>query len=1169
MATTDLSRSATDFRKHYASWRMQQGRVLSDDEVNDGVRLAQESERRTNVDVIGATGSPDDGFLITNPATSSGVASFDIGSGTLYLGGLRLDMEVPEPYVAQLDWLEQGAADAIPPLALGQTERFDLVYVEALQHAVSGVEDSELLEVALGGPDGGTRIRTMRRVKVMAAVSAADCHQAWSDLAAKLAGEGTLNDELELVPDVTLTVGFVPGGDPDDLCSPPVAGGYLGAENQAIRVQLVDADHFTWGFDNAAPLYRVRVGTNANGQRRVITMITEPRDQAHWPLAGQIVELLPWSEALPNWEKTAELAGLLARVDGSYDPDTQKFTIDTAVPSGFGEAWKSRPDKISLAPTPDDEFFFLRVWNRGSDTTSDPAVSFTAGTPVTLGHTGLNVTINGTQRPATCHWIIAARPASPNRVVPWQLESGRKPHGYRRFLAPLAVIHWQAGGGSMTGEVVSDCRQTFPPLTRIRTCCTYTVGDGVNSQGHYASIQAAVDHLPPDGGEVCVLPGLYHENVVIDSRRNITIHGCGRRSQVVSAPAGNAPAAPPVFQVQNSSSIRIERLAVIADDTGIGVLLEPGTAQVGGGEFPQQVPGTLIDVALAELFVTAATQSAIEVRGGELITIVRCEIEMKDVPSAWPGVFFIGEDGLIERNGIHVRSARQKDDGPFIPMPVHAGLGGLQIGGTAARVRVLENLIQSGIGNGITLGSIEVVNQDGNDTGDLVGWVVNANDPCSPCLPGDTQIPDPGGGGGTRQVSAGPLYDISVACNRILDMGLNGIGVVGFFNLDAADEMISVNGLSIEANEIQRCVGRPLNPVPTAMLDSMGYGGIALADVTDLVIRENVIQEIGMDRLEPVCGVFVLHGQGVDISLNRILTDSPTTEEPVTSAKEGRRGGINIVYCVAPTVPVTVLKQEVPVANGVPALKVHDNVVSVPLGQALWALALGPVSVQGNQFTTHGVVSRQPGASSSFLAATVAIGNLGVSNELYGQLVAFSQVAQGQLKLGGSVSLVGDNLIVPQPGLDDIKVGQYLADGNVLFTDNQCVLNLLETGTTFAVSSILIWTLDDVGFLDNQSDCNLLDDFVISDVILFGFSLRASDNRLKEGVKNALFSAVTFGYLNTTMSNQATHCLLVLPPTPNPRVVDAPNTVLVAGGVSEYCARFAAQVTKYMSAFGG
>ena len=57
--------------------------------------------------------------------------------------------------------------------------------------------------------------------------------------------------------------------------------------------------------------------------RTTVTFETEPRDQAHWPLSGQTVEIVPWSAVLPNGEKVGELSGHLSRVQASYDPDAR------------------------------------------------------------------------------------------------------------------------------------------------------------------------------------------------------------------------------------------------------------------------------------------------------------------------------------------------------------------------------------------------------------------------------------------------------------------------------------------------------------------------------------------------------------------------------------------------------------------------------------------------------------------------------------------------------------------------------------------------------------------------------------------------------------------------------------------------------------------------------
>jgi len=70
------------------------------------------------------------------------------------------------------------------------------------------------------------------------------------------------------------------------------------------------------------------------------------------------------------------------------------------------------------------------------------------------------------------------------------------------------------GVGTALGVgTIEDCRRVFQPLTRLGTCCTYRVGDGIVSRGDFTSIQAAVDALPPEGGKICVLPGTFLEAV--------------------------------------------------------------------------------------------------------------------------------------------------------------------------------------------------------------------------------------------------------------------------------------------------------------------------------------------------------------------------------------------------------------------------------------------------------------------------------------------------------------------------------------------------------------------------------------------------------------------------------------------------------------------------------
>src|SRR5207244_10887539 len=103
-------------------------------------------------------------------------------------------------FQVQSDWVNMAPSD-MPVAPLGP--RFDLVYLECWQQPVSAVEDSELFEVGLGGPDTGVRMRIMRRVRALAEALSADCEADFSALVGlwSAAGLGTMNNQAELVVD--------------------------------------------------------------------------------------------------------------------------------------------------------------------------------------------------------------------------------------------------------------------------------------------------------------------------------------------------------------------------------------------------------------------------------------------------------------------------------------------------------------------------------------------------------------------------------------------------------------------------------------------------------------------------------------------------------------------------------------------------------------------------------------------------------------------------------------------------------------------------------------------------------------------------------------------------------------------------------------------------------
>ena len=178
-----------------------------------------------------------------------------------------------------------------------------------------------------------------------------------------------------------------------------MTAGFLGAENQTIRVQLTATNRFIWGYDNASPFYRVQV-LEEEGQPVKIRFLTLPRDQAAQPLKGQAVEILPWSALLPNQEKVAELQGHLATVATSFNPEEKTITISKPVPQAWID-WLNAPAHAQYLSErdPDDKkkYFYLRLWTGGSGDADEPDHAFTPGTPVELLGTGLNVTFSDTR----------------------------------------------------------------------------------------------------------------------------------------------------------------------------------------------------------------------------------------------------------------------------------------------------------------------------------------------------------------------------------------------------------------------------------------------------------------------------------------------------------------------------------------------------------------------------------------------------------------------------------------------------------------------------------------------------------------------------------------------------------------------------------------------------
>jgi hypothetical protein len=573
MSAHDVSRHLFNPEHHYSGLRMQQGRVVLDSDINEARMIDDEEQRALVVDVVGPHGSPDSGFTIANVNTT-GTYDFDIRAGTYYLGGYRHELVGAEPlapqtFRAQTDWLQSSRNDEDPILpALPGAPRRDFVYLVGWEQGVSVVEDSELREQAIAGHDTGYRIRRMHRVHARETRSAT-CKGAFSLFVDELtvAGVHTFDRaNYELKSGARMMVIADPITTADDLCTPPVLQGFSGAENQAIRVQLIKPDRFLWSLDNASPLHRLTV--TVDDDIATLTLLTAPRDHAHIPLVGRIVELLPWGASLPNGEYVADHeisaqlgGGVLARVLTPYNPATGTLTVAPESSAALDEllAWF-----ITASIPEGDRYLFARLWNPGDDASAVQfGLNFVPGQEIPLTGTGLKIKF-GRVGIVGDFWIIGSRPSTPRPMVPWDLalDTGAAPHGPRRFYSPLALLNWTIDGEVAQVEVHS-CRRTFRPLTRLRGCCTVTVGDDATSFGDFTSINEALRAIPLDEpGKICILPGEYNERVVIEGRSNLIIEGCGART-VLRTPDGNITSAG-LITIERCTNITVRSLQIEA-----------------------------------------------------------------------------------------------------------------------------------------------------------------------------------------------------------------------------------------------------------------------------------------------------------------------------------------------------------------------------------------------------------------------------------------------------------------------------------------------------------------------------------------------------------------------------------------------------------------------------
>src|SRR5262249_20772763 len=121
------------------------------------------------------------------------------------------------------------------------------------------------------------------------------------------------------------------------------------------------------------------------------------------------------------------------------------------------------------------------------------------------------------------------------------------------------------------------------------------------------------------------------------------------------------------------------------------------------------------------------------------VEIASNRIAMREVFSQWAAVYLSGLEIRFRQNWVGLLSAA--NSAKWLPVEMAQDLigaattkgapGGVQIAGGSKDIFIIENELEGGNGNGVTLGSVTLLDVNGGDSGVLAGVVLTEQDDCA------------------------------------------------------------------------------------------------------------------------------------------------------------------------------------------------------------------------------------------------------------------------------------------------------------------------------------------------------------------------------------------------------------------------------------------------------
>ncbi|MCP3868825.1 MAG: hypothetical protein GY703_12150 [Gammaproteobacteria bacterium] len=429
---------------------MQQGRVTLDANLNEQVDITIHRVETETLDTIGPTGVPmhTGGFHLLaqaadlsseeqaqpgnqNPPALDGDDDFLISAGRMYVDGILAVNEQICSFKHQPD----------PPAMEPVTNGTYLAYCDIWQRHITALDDPQIRETALGGPDTANREKTVWQVKLerlgdtSLSVHCLSELAEWDTITAETTGRMAARAE--------------PGSVSTNPCSINPGAGYRRLENQLYRIEVHlggprGTATFKWSRDNGSIVTRWESQSGDD-----ITVASAGMDVIQRFASGMWIELTDEDRELQNMPGTLVQIASVNDLVLTLNPATADGPVDITF---FGANAKVRrwDSQGTIRPTN----------NNWLDIEDGIQARFSTGS----------------YKSGDC-WMIPARTVG--GTIEWPEESGSStplqmlPMVETHHFSRLAIMRFD---GSVW-TVLEDCRLLFPPITELKNFF-YAGGDG-------------------------------------------------------------------------------------------------------------------------------------------------------------------------------------------------------------------------------------------------------------------------------------------------------------------------------------------------------------------------------------------------------------------------------------------------------------------------------------------------------------------------------------------------------------------------------------------------------------------------------------------------------------------------------------------------------------------